>query len=113
MPPPPAAAAARHWEQLLVENWLVWLGGAALALGGVFLVKLSIDYGVLTPGVRVVLGIALGIGLSVAAEWVRRRDPPQPGEPRRRRFLCAASARRRRRGDRVRRRLCGAMRSTT
>lgn len=80
-PSPTAAATARHWEQLLVENWLVWLGGAALALGGIFLVKLSIDYGVLTPGVRVVLGIALGIGLSVAAEWVRRRDPPLPGEP--------------------------------
>ena len=44
------AAAGRYW--------LVWLGGAALALGGVFLVKLSIDYGVLTAGVRVVLGVA-------------------------------------------------------
>ena len=71
---PPARPAAVHWEQLLVENWLVWLGGAALALGGVFLVKLSIDYGLMTPLVRVALGIALGLALSAGAAWVRRRE---------------------------------------
>jgi uncharacterized membrane protein len=80
LPAPPLPAAARtHWEQLLVENWLVWLGGATLALGGAFLVKLSIDYGLLTPDVRVILAIALGVGLSFAAEWVRRRDVPPEG----------------------------------
>ena len=26
------------------------------------------------------MAIALGIGLSVATDWVRRRDPPQPGD---------------------------------
>ncbi len=64
-----------YWEQKIVENWLVWLGGAALALGGAFLVKLSIDYGLLTPAVRVVLGALLGIGLASGAEWLRRREP--------------------------------------
>src|SRR5882757_4255465 len=68
--------AWKDWEKLLVENWLVWLGGVALALGGAFLVKLSIDQGWLTPSVRVVLGVLLGFGLSAAAEWVARRDPP-------------------------------------
>jgi uncharacterized membrane protein len=81
MPAPPVAAAPRvGWEQLLVEHWLVWLGGAAMALGGAFLVKLSIDYGLLTPLVRVVLGILLGIGLSFGAEWVRRHDLPEDGD---------------------------------
>ncbi|HVB16009.1 MAG TPA: DUF2339 domain-containing protein, partial [Stellaceae bacterium] len=73
--PIPVQIPARQWEQLLVEHWLVWLGGATIALGGAFLVKLSIDYGLMTPVVRVVLGIALGIGLSVGAEWVKRREP--------------------------------------
>src|SRR3954465_1511023 len=78
-PPAPVPAAAPvlagvNWEQILVENWLVWLGGATLALGGAFLVKLSIDYGLLTPAVRVTFGVLLGIALSVGAEWVRRRE---------------------------------------
>src|SRR5260221_39023 len=53
--PQPAMAAAegRRLEQLIVENWLVWLGGVALALGGAFLVKLSIDYGWPPPPVPV------------------------------------------------------------
>src|SRR5580704_7992126 len=80
--PQPAMVTAegRRLEQLIVENWLVWLGGVALALGGAFLVKLSIDYGWLTPAVRVVLGVALGFFLSGAAEWVVRRDTPLEGE---------------------------------
>lgn len=71
---------ARRLEQLIVENWLVWLGGIALALGGAFLVKLSIDYGWLTPVVRVVLGVVLGFLLSGAAEWVIRRDGVTEGD---------------------------------
>lgn len=47
--PLPPAPAGKGWEEILVENWLVWLGGVALALGGAFLVKLSIDYGLLAP----------------------------------------------------------------
>ncbi len=80
--PQPAMAAAESWrlEQLIVENWLVWLGGVALALGGAFLVKLSIDYGWLTPAVRVVLGVLLGIFLSGAAEWVLRREQSAAGD---------------------------------
>jgi uncharacterized membrane protein len=78
--PQPAAAPGRNWEQILVENWLVWLGGATIALGGAFFVKLSIDYGLLTPLVRVVLGVLLGIALSFGAEWVKRRDEAQDAE---------------------------------
>src|SRR5439155_5304162 len=80
--PESAGAPRRDWERLLVENWLVWLGGAALALGGGFLVKLSIDYGLLTPPVRVVLGIVLGIALAVGGEWVMRRELAEAGEAR-------------------------------
>ena len=68
--PPPGP----DWEKLLAENWMVWLGGITLALGGAFLVKYSVEHGMLTPFVRVLLGIALGIAMSGAAEWVARRD---------------------------------------
>ena len=70
METPPPASAEKGWEEILVENWLVWLGGVALALGGGFLVKLSIDYGLLTPAVRVTLGVLLGLALWAGAEWV-------------------------------------------
>src|ERR1700722_334457 len=125
---PPTGAAGRRFEQILVENWLGWVGGLGLGLGGVFLVKLSIDYGLLTPPVRVVLAVLLGIGLCAASEWVTRREPadeasgaryvPQalapragvgpPARPRRRgerAELRTAGACRRRRRNRVRRNL--------
>jgi len=84
IPPPPAIPPAagvpgRSWEQVLVEHWLVWLGGATIALGGAFLVKLSIDYGLLTPEVRIVLAILLGAALSAASEWVLRHEPSEEG----------------------------------
>ena len=73
---PPPASAGKSWEEILVENWLVWLGGVALALGGAFLVKLSIDYGLLTPSVRVILGVLLGLVLWAGAEWIVWGVPP-------------------------------------
>lgn len=72
--PPPAPRPARQWEQKLAENWLVWLGGATLALGGAFLVKLSIDYGLLTPAVRVAAAIVLGIALAAGGDVLARRE---------------------------------------
>src|SRR5579863_2828006 len=81
-PPPPPTTTARPgpgWEQRFAERWLVWLGGVTLALGGAFLVKLSIDYGVLTPPVRVILAVLLGIGLCAAAERLARREPASVG----------------------------------
>jgi uncharacterized membrane protein len=74
VPRPPAATPGNRWEQVLAENWLVWLGGLTLALGGAFLVKLSIDYGLLTPTVRVVLGLLLGVGLAAGADRIARRE---------------------------------------
>jgi uncharacterized membrane protein len=72
---PPPVPTGRSWEEILVENWLVWLGGVALALGGAFLVKLSIDYGLLTPAVRVTLGVLLGLALWAGAEWIVWGEP--------------------------------------
>ncbi len=80
--PPPTVASpahvARAFEQRFAENWLVWLGGVALALGGAFLVKLSIDHGLLTPPVRVLLAVLLGLGLCGASEWLARRELAEP-----------------------------------
>lgn len=76
MAPPPTAAAAEamSFEERLGTQWAVWVGGIALALGGVFLVRYSIEQGLLGPGVRVMLGALLAIALIVAGEWARRTE---------------------------------------
>src|SRR5579872_1014868 len=60
----PAAAAATPplpqptpgFEERIGTRWVVWVGGLTLALGGFFMVKYSIDQGLLGPRTRVTLG---------------------------------------------------------
>ena len=76
-PPPPAAAPAQprmSFEERLGTQWAVWVGGVALALGGIFLVRYSIEQGLLGPGVRVFLGALLAAALIAAGEWARRTE---------------------------------------
>ena len=54
-------------------NWMVWLGGICVALAGVFLVKYSIDQGLLTPWTRVALATFTGFAMHAVAEWLPRR----------------------------------------
>ncbi|MGE5516787.1 MAG: DUF2339 domain-containing protein [Bacteroidota bacterium] len=87
--PPPAAAKAPPAsavpasvakappiavERVLTERWLVWLGGLALALGGAFLVKVTIEQGLLMPEVRVALGALGGACLMAGGHWLKRRS---------------------------------------
>jgi uncharacterized membrane protein len=68
------AAPAMSFEERLGTQWAVWVGGIAVALGGVFLVRYSIEQGLLGPGVRVILGALLAVALIVAGEWARRTE---------------------------------------
>lgn len=54
-------------------NWMVWMGGLCVALSGIFLARYSIEEGLLGPTARITLGIITGLGLLVAAEWLRRK----------------------------------------
>ena len=60
-------------EERITSRWFVWVGAVALALAGLFLVKYSIDYGLLTPRMRVAAGFMFGLGLMAAGEWLRQR----------------------------------------
>ena len=75
-PPPPAepAAPSKSFEERFGASWVVWIGGVALALGGIFLVQFSIEAGLIGPGVRIALGALLAAALIGAGEWMRRRD---------------------------------------
>jgi uncharacterized membrane protein len=67
-------------EERLGTRWAVWVGGLALALGGVLLVRYSIEQGIFSPRVRVALGVAFSIALLAAGEWFRRTERASPVE---------------------------------
>ncbi len=69
---PADTAQDRNFEEIFGAKWAVWIGGIALALGGVFLVRYSIEQGLLGPGARVLLGALFAIAMAGAGEWTRR-----------------------------------------
>jgi len=75
----PATAPAESLENLLGARWAVWAGGLALALGGVFLVRYSIESGLLGPGVRLTLAALFGLALIAVGELIRRKALPKTG----------------------------------
>lgn len=74
----PAAAAKpkESFESRIGARWAVWVGGIALALGGIFMVKYSIEAGLLSPAVRLSLAAVFGLVLMAVGEFVRRRTLP-------------------------------------
>lgn len=75
----PVAASEKpkeSFESRIGARWAVWVGGIALALGGVFMVKYSIEAGLLSPAVRLSLAAAFGLVLIASGEFVRRRTQP-------------------------------------
>lgn len=73
-PPPPSPPAPRSVEELLGTRWTVWVGGVALALGGLLLVRYSIEQGWFGPAARIVAGFLFAAALIAAGEVLRRRD---------------------------------------
>ena len=82
---PPASAvptpkapvrSTESFESKLGARWAVWAGGLALALGGIFLVKVSIESGLLSPAVRLALAAVFGLLLALAGEAIRRKAVP-------------------------------------
>ncbi|BCP53396.1 membrane protein [Kaistia sp. 32K] len=77
-PPIPLPAAAKRptesFEQKLGARWAVWVGGLALALGAIFLVRFSIEAGLLGPEVRIAFGALFSIALLGLGEWLRRSE---------------------------------------
>ncbi len=72
--PPPLPQPEPGFEERIGTRWVVWVGGLTLALGGFFMVRYSIDAGLLGPGVRVLLGGAFALALLAAGEWTRRKE---------------------------------------
>ncbi len=56
------------FEDIFGRRLPIWGGGFALAIAGIFLVRFSIEAGLLTPSVRVIMSFLFGISLLVGAE---------------------------------------------
>jgi uncharacterized membrane protein len=69
---PPARPSRPTVETALGTRWAVWVGGLALALGGIFLVRYTIEAGIFGPELRLILAAILGAALVAAGEVVRR-----------------------------------------
>lgn len=83
-PPPTPSRLMALWSNLeseLASRWLLWLAGAALALGGVFLARHLLVAGLLPPAGRVAFGLVLGMALAAAGEWFRRHASPRDDTP--------------------------------
>ncbi|MFN3745140.1 MAG: DUF2339 domain-containing protein [Hyphomicrobiaceae bacterium] len=63
---------SRSLEERLGTRWAVWVGGLALALGGILMVRYSIEQGIFGPGARIFFGGLLALALVGAGEWLRR-----------------------------------------
>jgi uncharacterized membrane protein len=73
--PPAATAKAAQKpdiETALGTRWAVWVGGIALALGGLFLIRYTIEAGIFGPGVRLSMAAMLGLVLVAVGEFIRR-----------------------------------------
>jgi uncharacterized membrane protein len=75
-PSTPRATQPCHigFEERFGTRWTVWIGGVALALGGIFLVKYSIEAGLIGPKLRLFFGGLLAAVLIAGGEWTRRQD---------------------------------------
>ena len=73
-PTPAPTGPAISFEERFGTRWVVWVGGFALFLGGVFLVKYSIEQDLIGPGVRIFLGALLALVLIAGGEWTRRKE---------------------------------------
>jgi len=72
--PAPATTPPVTLEEALGTRWTVWIGGFALALGAILLVRYSIEQGLFGPGLRTVLGLILACALVGAGEFLRRKE---------------------------------------
>jgi uncharacterized membrane protein len=73
-PVPIPSAAPPTLEEKFGTRWVVWIGGLALALGGIFLVRYTVEAGLLGPGVRIFLAAIFASLLIAAGEWARRNE---------------------------------------
>ncbi|MGE3633048.1 MAG: DUF2339 domain-containing protein, partial [Sandaracinaceae bacterium] len=70
---PPAPKTPIAWEQWIGVRGAAALGASILALAGVYFFEYSIEHGLITPAMRMVLGTLVGLGCVAASELRLRK----------------------------------------
>ncbi|MFN3945933.1 MAG: DUF2339 domain-containing protein [Allosphingosinicella sp.] len=68
----PSQSLSGWFEQMVGGRLLIWVGGAALVLAAVFLIRHSIEIGLVTPELRMIGAALFGLVLLGAGEYARR-----------------------------------------
>ena len=72
--PSASAPSQPSLEETIGTRWVVYLGGIALALGGLLLARYAIEQSYFGPAARIFSGLILSIALLGAGEKIRRRE---------------------------------------
>jgi uncharacterized membrane protein len=67
----PRETLGRLFERWVAGRLLIWLGGIALVLSAIFLIRYSIEVGLITPAARMAGAGLFGLVLIAAGEWAR------------------------------------------
>ncbi|HTU10206.1 MAG TPA: DUF2339 domain-containing protein [Allosphingosinicella sp.] len=71
-PEQPRETLGGLFERLVAGKLLIWLGGIALVLAAIFLIRYSIEVGLITPAARMAGAGLFGLALVGAGEYARR-----------------------------------------
>lgn len=69
---PSSVATPFNWEAFMGVKMFAWLGGLALFLGVVFLVKYSFENNLITPLGRITIGLTIAAALIAIGWWLAR-----------------------------------------
>jgi hypothetical protein len=76
----PAGVPARiDWERWIGVRGAAALGAGVLVIAGLYFFKYSLDNGLISPSLRVVMGTLTGLGCVAGSERTRRRETPVLG----------------------------------
>ena len=78
--PPRPPAPPIEWERWIGIRGAAVVGAIALGLAGLLFFRYSIEHGLITPVMRVVMGTLTGLGCLVGSEWLRSRGYRQTAE---------------------------------
>ncbi|MGB0908490.1 MAG: DUF2339 domain-containing protein, partial [Maricaulaceae bacterium] len=74
IPDAPPQKPKKSLEELIGAQWSVWIGGLVLFIGAVFLLRYTIESGIFTPPLRIIMALILGGVLIGTGHWLHTGD---------------------------------------